>query len=167
MKKPTAKAPAPKAKPASGLNVDKAAIRDLAKLLDETGLTEITWVQGAVQVKVAKGVTGNVAVQHAQAGGGAPAAQAPAAIEPAVDDLGKHPGAVKSPMVGTAYTSPEPGAPAFVRVGDTVKQGQTLLIVEAMKTMNPIPAPKGGRVTRIMIEDKQPVEFGQVLMLVE
>ncbi len=173
MKKPKAKAkkaPAPaaskvKAKPAGGLAIDKAAIRDLAKLLDETGLTEITWSHGATQVKVAKGGTGGY-VQQAPVAAGAPAtvAAAPAASE---DDPAKHPGAVKSPMVGTAYVAPEPGAPNFVRVGDTVKQGQTLIIVEAMKTMNPIPSPKAGRIARIMIEDKQPVEFGQVLMLIE
>ena len=153
---------------ASGLAIDTAAIRDLAKILDETGLTEITWVQGTIQIKVARGITGQVAVQHQQSGAvpapGAAATPVPAA-PPA--DPAAHPGAVKSPMVGTAYVAAEPGAASFVKVGDTVRQGQTVLIIEAMKTMNPIPAPKSGRVAEILIGDKQPVEFGQVLMVIE
>jgi acetyl-CoA carboxylase biotin carboxyl carrier protein len=167
MKKPVAKkkeaAKAAKQPSKSRLAIDQAAIRDLAKILDETGLTEITWVQGGTQVKVARGVTGSVVSPAAAA---APVAAHAAPAEAAVD-VASHPGAVKSPMVGTAYVAAEPGGAAFVKIGDTVRQGQTVLIVEAMKTMNPIPAPKGGRVTQVMIADKQPVEFGQVLMVIE
>ena len=174
MKKPTPKKKAAAkqvaakvAAPAkSGLAIDTAAIRDLAKILDETGLTEITWVQGALQIKVAKGITGQVAVQHPQSGA-APSTAAVAAPAAPPANPAAHPGAVKSPMVGTAYVAAEPGAASFVKVGDTVRQGQTVLIIEAMKTMNPIPAPKGGRVVEVLIGDKQPVEFGQVLMVIE
>jgi acetyl-CoA carboxylase biotin carboxyl carrier protein len=173
MKKPTAtkKKPAAKkvtvrtAKPKQGsLAIDKAAIHELAKILDDTGLSEISWSQGAIQVRVARG---GVALAAPVAAAPAVAATAPAGAAPATSDHASHPGAVKSPMVGTAYVAAEPGSAPFVREGDTVKQGQTVLIVEAMKTMNPIPAPKGGRVTKIMVEDKQPVEFGQVLMVIE
>ena len=174
MKKPTPKKKAAAkqvgakvAAPAkSGLAIDTAAIRDLARVLDETGLTEITWVQGALQIKVAKGITGQVAVQHPQSGA-APSAATVASPAATPANPAAHPGAVKSPMVGTAYVAAEPGAASFVKVGDTVRQGQTVLIIEAMKTMNPIPAPKGGRVVEILIGDKQPVEFGQVLMVIE
>ena len=96
----------------------------------------------------------------------APVAAAPAPAAPAAD-LSKHPGAVKSPMVGTVYVAHEPGAAAFVKVGDRVTKGQTLLLVEAMKTMNQIPAPRAGRVTQIIISDGQPVEFGEPLMIIE
>ena len=168
MKKPTAKKKAAPAKPPAkaaavrgGLAIDKAAIRDLAKILDETGLTEITWAQGGVRIKVSKASTGQYAAP-ASAPAAAPATVAAAAASPAA-----HPGAIKSPMVGTAYVAGEPGAAAFVKVGDTVRQGQTVLIIEAMKTMNPIPAPKAGRVIEVLIGDKQPVEFGQVLMVIE
>jgi acetyl-CoA carboxylase biotin carboxyl carrier protein len=166
--KKTAK-PAPKAakgaRPAGGLDIDTRAIRDLAKILEETGLSEITWAQGDTQVKVARTIGGAVALPAAIAA--APVAAPAAAAAPATDDPGKHPGAVKSPMVGTAYLAPEPGAATFVSVGDSVKQGQTLLIIEAMKTMNPIPAPKAGKVVQILVSDKQPVEFGQPLLIVE
>lgn len=97
----------------------------------------------------------------------APSTDAPAAPAPASDDPASHPGAVTSPMVGTAYMAPEPGAPSFVKVGDSVSEGDTLLIVEAMKTMNHIPAPKSGTVKRILVEDGNPVEFGAPLMIVE
>ncbi|MFN3615318.1 MAG: acetyl-CoA carboxylase biotin carboxyl carrier protein, partial [Rubrimonas sp.] len=93
------------------------------------------------------------------------AAEAPASA--AVEDPASHPGAVTSPMVGTAYLSPEPGAAAYVKVGDQVREGQTLLIIEAMKTMNQIPSPRAGTVTRILVDDKQPVEYGALLMIVE
>ncbi|HRE44812.1 MAG TPA: acetyl-CoA carboxylase, biotin carboxyl carrier protein, partial [Terricaulis sp.] len=97
----------------------------------------------------------------------APAAPAPAAASAPAADLAKHPGAVASPMVGTAYLSPEPGAPTFIKVGDTVTQGQTLMVVEAMKTFNPIPAPRAGKVTAILVSDAQPVEFGEPLAIIE
>lgn len=153
------------AKPASS-RIDQQMIRDLADLLNETGLTEIEWSEGALKVRVTKGGTVMAAAPMpayapAPAGGAAPATAA------AASDDAAHPGAVKSPMVGTVYVAPEPGAAAFVKVGDTVNAGQTVLIVEAMKTMNPITAPKGGRVARILIENQQPVEFGQVLLVIE
>ncbi|WP_300301580.1 acetyl-CoA carboxylase biotin carboxyl carrier protein [Ferrovibrio sp.] len=151
------------AKPASS-RIDQQMIRDLADLLNETGLTEIEWNEGALKVRVTKGGTVAAPVYAA-----APAAVAGGAAAPASADadLASHPGAVKSPMVGTVYVAPEPGAASFVKVGDSVNAGQTVLIVEAMKTMNPITAPKGGRVARIMVENQQPVEFGQVLLVIE
>jgi len=145
--------------------IDQQMIRDLAALLNETGLTEIEWNEGPLKVRVAKAAPGSFVPVHAA--GPAPAATAGAPAAAASEDLGSHPGAVKSPMVGTAYTGPEPGAAPFVSVGAMVTAGQTLLIVEAMKTMNPITAPKGGRVARVLIENQQPVEFGQVLLVIE
>ncbi len=147
--------------------VDKALIRELAALLDETGLTEIEVEDNDVRIRVARGGT----VVHAAAPA-APAAQAgtgsaPAAAAPAGDVVHGHPGLVTSPMVGTVYTSAEPGVPPFVRVGDKVTAGQTLLIIEAMKTMNPVTAPKVGTVTRILISNEQPVEYGEPLLIIE
>src|SRR5689334_7628395 len=138
------------------LTVDKALIRELAALLDETGLTEIEIEDNDVRVRVARGGT----VVHAAAPVAA-ATAASAAAAPAGDGIHGHPGLVTSPMVGTIYTSAEPGVPPFVRVGDKVTAGQTLLIVEAMKTMNPVTAPKAGTVTRILISNEQPVEYGE------
>jgi acetyl-CoA carboxylase biotin carboxyl carrier protein len=149
------------------LTVDKELIRELAALLDETGLTEIELEDNDVRIRVARGGT----VVHAAAPAVAPAAAAPAvaaaAAAPAGDGVHGHPGLVTSPMVGTIYTSAEPGAPPFVKVGDKVSAGQTLLIVEAMKTMNPVTAPKGGTVTRILISNEQPVEYGEPLLIIE
>ncbi len=146
------------------LKIDKEVIRDLADLLNETGLTEIEWSEGDVLVRVGREAGGG-AVAAASAALPAIAAAAPPAGE--TESLADHPGAVISPMVGTAYVAPEPGTPPYVNVGDMVEQGQTVLIVEAMKTMNPIAAPRGGRVTEILVANEQPVEFGQVLMLIE
>jgi acetyl-CoA carboxylase biotin carboxyl carrier protein len=144
--------------------VDKELIRDLAALLDETGLTEIEVEDNDVRIRVARGGT----VVHAAAPAAAPAASAsPAAAAPPGDGVQGHPGLVTSPMVGTIYTAAEPGAPPFIRVGDKVSAGQTLLIVEAMKTMNPVTAPKGGTVTRILISNAQPVEYGEPLLIIE
>jgi len=157
-----AKDKADKPKPS---RIDRDMIRDLADLLDETGLSEIEWSEGALKIRVAKNTGYAMAPATYAAPAAAPAAAAPAAAS--ADDAAKHPGAVKSPMVGTVYVAAEPGKPPFVQVGDTVSTGQTLLIVEAMKTMNPISAPKGGRVARILIENQQPVEFGQVLLVIE
>jgi acetyl-CoA carboxylase biotin carboxyl carrier protein len=144
--------------------IDHDLIRELAKLLDETGLTEIEFERDGVRVRVgrAAGPTAPAAI--------IPVAQplsgpAPAIIAPL--DLAKHPGVVASPMVGTAYIGPEPGAPPFVDIGSKVVAGETLLIIEAMKTMNQIPAPRAGTVTKILIEDGQPVEFGEPLMIIE
>lgn len=145
--------------------IDQQMIRDLAGLLNETGLTEIEWNEGSLKVRVAKTAPAVSAPVYAAA----PVAAATGAALPAaaVDDAASHPGAVKSPMVGTVYVSPDPNSAPFVSVGSVVNAGQTLLIVEAMKTMNPITAPKGGRVARILIENQQPVEFGQVLLVIE
>jgi acetyl-CoA carboxylase biotin carboxyl carrier protein len=141
--------------------IDAAAIRELAHLLTETGLTEIEIEQAGQRVRVAR-MGAPVAVQHAVT---APvAATAIPAADTAKKD-GPAAGAVTSPMVGTVYISPEPGKPPFVKVGDRVKEGDTLLIVEAMKTMNPILAPRGGTVTEICIHDAQPIEFGQSLVI--
>jgi len=149
--------------------IDAAAIRELAELLTETGLTEIEVEQGGMRLRVSRQVAPLVA--HAP-GATAPVAiaAAPASsagVEPPVAKReGPHPGAVTSPMVGTVYISPQPGAAPFVKVGDQVKEGDTLLIVEAMKTMNPIVAPRAGTVSEICVADTQPVEFGQTLLIV-
>jgi acetyl-CoA carboxylase biotin carboxyl carrier protein len=148
------------------LNAD--LIRALAELLDETGLSEIEIEQDKLRVRVARNLTISA---PAQAPGRAypmapqPMPQAPAAAAPAGPE--NHPGVLTSPMVGTAYRAPEPGAPNFVEVGSQVKEGQTLLIIEAMKTMNQIPAPHAGTVTRILVENAQPVEYGEPLMIIE
>ena len=148
--------------------VDKQLIRDLAELLAETGLNEIEWTESGVQVRVAR-TPAPIQMAAMTAAPAAPGAASGAAAESksGAEDLSAHPGAVKSPMVGTVYHAPETGASPFVRVGDTVTQGQTVLIVEAMKTMNPIPAPCAGRVTRLLTENQQPVEYGQVMMVIE
>ncbi|MFN4310590.1 MAG: acetyl-CoA carboxylase biotin carboxyl carrier protein [Ferrovibrio sp.] len=162
-----ASAPKDKAAKPAASRIDQQMIRDLADLLNETGLTEIEWSEGALKVRVTKGGT-VMAAAPAQVYAPAPAAAGGAAAPAAAgSDDANHPGAVKSPMVGTVYVASEPGAAPFVKVGDTVNAGQTVLIVEAMKTMNPITAPKGGRVARILIENQQPVEFGQVLLVIE
>jgi acetyl-CoA carboxylase biotin carboxyl carrier protein len=146
-------------------SIDKQLIRELASLLDETGLTEIEWKHADGHVRVARTVTmaAPAAAAPAPAAGAAPAQ--PAAATEA--DLSSHAGAVVSPMVGTVYVASEPGAAPFVKVGDTVSEGQTLMIVEAMKTMNPIPAPRSGKVTQVLVTNEQPVEFGQALLIVE
>lgn len=146
-----------------GSSVDQDMIRELAKLLDETNLTEIEFERGGVRVRVARQghpVVAAVAAPRATAA-------APAASDAPAGDLSKHPGAVPSPMVGTAYLGPEPGARPYVEVGSQVRAGQTLLIIEAMKTMNQIPAPRAGRVVQILVEDARPVEFGEPLMIIE
>jgi acetyl-CoA carboxylase biotin carboxyl carrier protein len=149
--------------------VDQALIRELAALLAETDLTEIEVEQNGLRLRVARqpAAPAHIAAAHYPP---APAPQPVAAPEKsgvAEADLSGHPGAVKSPMVGTAYRAPEPGAAPFVREGDPVKEGQTIMIVEAMKTMNNIPAHKSGTITRIMVENEQPVEFGDILMIIE
>ncbi len=149
--------------------MDTEFVRKLAQILEETHLGEIELADGERRIRVARpSVTVAAAAPVAMA---APAmGQAAAALAPATStasDLAKHPGAVKSPMVGTTYLAPEPGKPTFVSIGDKVAAGQTLLIIEAMKTFNPIKAPKAGTVTRILVENAQPVEFGEPLMIVE
>jgi acetyl-CoA carboxylase biotin carboxyl carrier protein len=144
--------------------VDHELIHELTKLLDETGLTEIEIEQEGKRVRVARGVTGSPAPASVRVEVAPP--------QPAVDtgsqvDLSKHPGVVISPMVGTAYAAAEPGAKPLIDVGSKVKAGDTLLIVEAMKTMNQIPAPRAGTVIQILFEDGQPVEFGEPLVIIE
>ena len=157
---------------------DSQVIKDLAELLNATGLTEIEIESGGMRIKVARSggqaTTAYVpAPPPVETPVAAPAAaqastEAAASSESApAEDPASHPGAVKSPMVGTAYLSPEPGAAAFIKVGDTVSEGQTLLIVEAMKTMNPITAPRAGKITQIIVQNEQPVEFDQPLVIIE
>ena len=144
--------------------VDQDLIRDLAGILNDTNLTEIEVELGDLKVRVSRAAP--AAVHHAVAAPAyaAPAPTAPAAPAPAADPSKN---AVLSPMVGTAYFAPSPGAKSFIEVGQTVKEGQTLLIIEAMKTMNQIPSPRSGKVTAILIEDAEPVEFGQPLVVIE
>jgi acetyl-CoA carboxylase biotin carboxyl carrier protein len=144
--------------------VDQTLIRELATLLNETGLTEIEVEHDKMRIRVARSAA-PVAV-HAPIPAAAPAAAIRSEPIPAPDP-GSLAGAVTSPMVGTAYRAAEPGGKPYVEIGDKVREGQTLLIVEAMKTMNQIPAPRAGTVTRIMVEDGHPVEYGEPLMIVE
>ena len=148
---------------APGMNVDTKLVRELAKLLAETGLTEIEVQDGERRIKVGRGGGGpaQAAVPTLAVPGAAPA-PAPAA-EAVAAEAAK---AVRSPMVGTAYLHAEPGADAFIKVGDKVKAGDTLMIIEAMKVMNPITAPSAGTVKQILIENAQPVEFDQPLVVV-
>jgi acetyl-CoA carboxylase biotin carboxyl carrier protein len=141
---------------------DSALIRELAMLLDETKLTEIEIERDGLRVRVAR----NISVAASLPANYAPAG-APVAGPPPVVDIAKHSGMVPSPMVGTAYWASEPGAKPFIEVGTKVTVGQTLLIIEAMKTMNQIPSPRAGTVTQILIEDGQPVEFGEPLVIIE
>jgi acetyl-CoA carboxylase biotin carboxyl carrier protein len=145
--------------------MDTEFIRKLAKLLEETNLGEIEMADGDRRIRVARPKT--VVASAPMPVAAAPVAASAPAAAPTASDASKHPGAVKSPMVGTAYLSPEPGKPVFVSIGDKVTAGQTLLIIEAMKTFNPIKAPKAGTVAEVLIDNAQPVEFGQPLMIVE
>ena len=148
-------------------------IRELAELLNDTGLSEIEIEKSGLKIRVAKTIAAAPATYFAPpaAAAAVPPAAAVAVAEPATaaagGDLSKHPGAVKSPMVGTAYRSPEPGAAVFCEIGSKVTQGQTLLIIEAMKTMNQIPAPRAGTITAILFENAQPVEYGEPLIVIE
>jgi acetyl-CoA carboxylase biotin carboxyl carrier protein len=158
-------------KQGGGMNIDSKLVRELAELLGETGLSEIEVEDGDRKIRVARTISAapvaSVAVAAAPApvAAAAPAAAAPAAAaEPAAPSMAN---AVKSPMVGTSYLSPEPGAAPFVSVGATVKIGDPLLIIEAMKVMNPITAERAGKVTAILVEDGQPVEFDQPLVVIE
>ena len=160
-----AKAPKNPVEPATEL------VKALANILDDAGLSELEYETDDVAIRLSR-VSGAAPVA-AVAPVAAPAVVAAPTAAPAAQsaegaaDLSAHPGAVMSPMVGTAYVSPEPGAPAFVKEGNTVKKGQTLLIVEAMKVMNPITAPQDGTVSKIMVKNAQPIEFGEVLVVIE
>jgi acetyl-CoA carboxylase biotin carboxyl carrier protein len=142
---------------------DGALIRELALLLDETNLTEIEIERAGLRVRVAR----TISVAASVPAGYQPAAAALAAAPAPVADVAKHPGVVPSPMVGTVYWASEPGARPFVEVGSKVTAGQTLVIIEAMKTMNQIPAPRAGTVTQILVEDGTPVEYGEPLVIIE
>jgi acetyl-CoA carboxylase biotin carboxyl carrier protein len=144
--------------------IDSAAIRELSELLNETGLTEIEIEQNGMRLRVSRGMTHAVSHPAPVIAAAAPVAAAAAPAE-AAKPSGPAAGAVPSPMVGTVYVAPEPGKPPFVKVGDTVKEGATLMIIEAMKTMNPITAPRAGTVKEICVKDAQPVEFGQSLVI--
>lgn len=141
-------------------------VRELAELLNDTGLTEIEYGQDDWHIRVAKNVS--VQATAAPAVAAAPvAAPAAAPVDSAPADLSKHPGCVTSPMVGMAYLSPDPDSPNFASVGDSVSEGQTLCLIEAMKVFNPIHAPKAGKVTKVLVESGSPVEFGDPLFIIE
>jgi acetyl-CoA carboxylase biotin carboxyl carrier protein len=145
-------------------SIDSENIRALAKLLDETGLSEIEYEAGGVRLRVARQLvaSGHFAAPLHHAANGSPL---PAGDGTKID--ANHPGAVTSPMVGVTYLSPEPGSPPFIKVGDVVTEGQTLLLIEAMKTFNPIRATRGGKVVQIIASDGHPVEFGELLMILD
>jgi len=149
--------------------IDRDAIRELAELLDETGLTEIEYDTGSVRIRVGREPAPVAAAVPAAAHAAAPAPASPAApaesVAPAAD--ASHPGAVTSPMVGTIYLAPEPGAPNFIGKDDSVSAGQTLMLIEAMKTFNEIKAPKAGVVREIRVENGAPVEYGEILAIVD
>ena len=156
--------------PGRKIAIDEDAIRELTALLDELGLTEIEVEQNGQRVRVARQAATAVAVARPVAAaieGPASVAIAGPSVVAGIVDAAAHPGLVPSPMVGTAYRAPEPGAKPFVDIGSTVAVGDTLLIVEAMKTLNQIPSPRAGTVTQILFEDGQPVEYGEPLMIVE
>ena len=159
----------PDTKPAANFKSDDSAlIRELALLLDETSLTEIEIERAGLRVRVARNISIAASMPaNFQQAASAPAAPIASVAPAAIADLAKHPGVVPSPMVGTTYSSPEPGAKPFIEVGTKVSVGQTLLIIEAMKTMNQIPSPRAGTVTQILVEDGQPVEFGEPLVIIE
>ncbi|MGL4542400.1 MAG: acetyl-CoA carboxylase biotin carboxyl carrier protein [Polymorphobacter sp.] len=159
-----AKTSASSAQTGTSMQVDTALVRELAALLDSTHLSEIEVQDGERRIRVARKLSNAASVGHA-APAAAPAAAAQ--VDVLVDDVRTHPGLVKSPIVGTAYLSPEPGAPDFVTLGASVKAGDTLLIIEAMKVMNPITAPKAGKVAQILVGNEAPVEYDQPLVVIE
>lgn len=163
--------PKPRGTSASGASpIDSKVVRELAKILNDTGLTEIEVERGDLRVRVAKTPAGVIThaepAPAARAAPGAPAGPAAPAQSDADANIAAHPGAVASPMVGTVYLASDPNAAPFVRVGQPVSEGDTLLLIEAMKTFNPIPAPASGKVLEILVEDGQPVEFGETLVVI-
>lgn len=154
----------------TGIQVDTALVRELAELLESSHLTEIEVKDGDRTIRVARtaaAVTAGYAPAYAPAPAPVAAAPAAAATAPAGDDWKSHPGLVKSPIVGTAYLTPEPGAAPFITEGATVAAGATLLIIEAMKVMNPITAPRAGKIVKILIRGEQPVEYDEPLVVIE
>ena len=150
----------------TAMAIDRALVRELAELLSDTGLTEIEVEDGSRKIRVARTLTAAPMATYAPAPVAAPAAAPAAAEAPAAPAPDANANALRSPMVGTVYLFPEPGAAPFITVGSTVKAGDTLLIVEAMKVMNPITAPTGGKITAILVENAQPVEFDQPLVVI-
>lgn len=147
--------------------LDKDSIKELAEILKETDLSEIEYEANGVKIRVARqmmvaGIAASHSIPHA-----AQVSDTSSAPQSVTSDLSKHPGVVKSPMVGTVYLSPEPGAPAFIKIGDNVSVGQNLLIIEAMKVMNPIKAAKSGVVKKILVRDAEPIEFDTPLLIIE
>jgi acetyl-CoA carboxylase biotin carboxyl carrier protein len=165
----------PKAAPESGdaNTIDTKVVRKLADILKDTGLTEIEVETGGLKIRVARELTAAAPAAVYQTVASAPAPAAPAAAPVVAAPVAEAAPAaaagdkVKSPMVGTVYLSPQPGADTFVKVGQSVAEGQTLLIVEAMKTMNPIPSPRAGKIVEVLVSDAQPVEFGEPLVIIE
>jgi acetyl-CoA carboxylase biotin carboxyl carrier protein len=164
MKKKKTKVPTAASKAAGKPGIDATAVRELAKLLKETDLTEIEIEHNGARIRVSRG--GGAIAAAPVAAAPAPVAVAPAPAAATPSSSGPPAGAIPSPMVGTVYLAPEPGKPPFISVGKTVKEGDTLFIVEAMKTMNAITAPKGGTVKEICVADATPVEFGQPLCVI-
>lgn len=156
---------------AKSFSAETKFVKELTAILDESNLTELEFESEDISVRLARGTTiaAAPAMMAATAPAPAPVAAAPAesAAVAAPGDAAAHPGAVKSPMVGTVYLAPEPDAPLFAKEGDQVKKGQTLFIVEAMKVMNPITAPADGKLTRILVDNAQPIEFDQPLAIIE
>ena len=150
---------------AGKFNIDGDAIRQLAQILVETDLTEIEYESESSRVRIARNIQMVATIPTPVPATAAPVAAATS--EPGETDLSNHPGAIKSPMVGTIYTAAEPGTAPFVKIGDTVSIGQTLLIIEAMKVMNPIKALKAGKITHIFFQNAQPVEYGEPLLIIE
>ncbi len=158
---------APKKVTETMTKIDSELVRQLADVLNDTGLTEVEYESGGLRIRVARNV------QHAVVSGAptlmahAPAPVAAAAPIATPADAASHPGAVKSPMVGVAYLSPEPGAAPFITVGANITEGQTIVLIEAMKTFNPVKAPRSGKIVRIMVDNGAPVEYGEVLVVIE
>ncbi len=144
--------------------IDSDLVRQLADVLNETGLSEVEYESGGIRIRVAKHMTSAV-VGTPQPVYAPAAAEAPVAAKPV--DPASHPGTVKSPMVGVFYLLPEPGAAPFIKVGDQVAEGQTVALIEAMKTFNPVKAPRGGKVVKILLESGSPVEYGEPLVIIE
>jgi acetyl-CoA carboxylase biotin carboxyl carrier protein len=146
--------------------IDSELVKQLAGILNDTGLTEIEYDTGGVRIRVARAAAQMMVAPAAVAA--APVAAAPAAAAAApVSDPASHPGAIKAPMVGVVYLSPEPGAPAFAKIGDTVSEGQTLFLIEAMKTFNPVKATRSGKLVQVLVENTAPVEYGEALAIIE
>lgn len=150
----------------TGSKVDSDLVRELSQLLEDNNLTELEWSKDGETIRVVRNKNVVDISQFTQSTQSPISQDASKDNQDPLSDL-DHPGAVNSPMVGTVYVAPEPGAEPFVKVGTKVSEGQTLLIVEAMKTMNPIPAPKAGVVTKFLVNDSSPVEFGQTLLVIE